>query len=1172
MTCSACGAQNRAGRKFCSSCGAPLALACPSCGAANEPDDRFCGECGVTLEGTSRPIAAAQAERRLVSVLFGDLVGFTPLSEDRDPEEVRELLSRYFETARRVIDRYGGTVEKFIGDAVMAVWGTPVAREDDAERAVRAGLELVEVVGALGSQVGAPQLAMRVGIVTGEAAVTIGAEGEGMVAGDLVNTASRVQSAAEPGTVLVGERTRRASQAAVAYDDAGEHELKGKAEPVPLWRAERVIAARRGEGRATGLEAPFVGREGELRLVKDLFHATSDERRARLVSIVGIAGIGKTRLSAEFERYIDGLVDDVFWHRGRCLAYGDGVAYWALAEMVRMRAGISEQENADEAAALLRATLEQHLPDDEERSWVEQRLAQLLGVAEQASFDRDDLYAAWRLFFERLAERSPTVLVFEDLQWADPALLDFIGYLLDWSRGHPLFVLTLARPDLTEKHPAWAGAQRDFTSLALEPLGAEAMDALLAGLVPGLPEELRGRVRDRAEGVPLYAVETVRMLLDRGLVRAEGDGYVATAEVGSLEVPETLHALIAARLDDLGPPERRVLEDAAVLGKTFTRTGLAALTGMAEKELEPILVSLVRKDLLSVQSDPRSPERGNYGFLQALVQRIAHDTLSRKEQKARHLAAARHLEQSWGADETEIVEVVAAHYLDAYRADPDAEDAAELRAAAREALARAGRRASSLAANGQAQRYFEQAAELAEKPAEQAELLERAGMSADDDGRAGDAIPLLERAIDLWSAEGMTHPAARGEARLGMACFNHGQIDAATERMSRSFEVLSKDEPDADLALLGAQLGRFRYLQDEDFENALEPLEFALEIAESLRLPDLVSEALNTKALILTTLGRREEGLALMRHALTIALESDRPEHTLRAYFNLAYLAAAIDRQDEARAHDEQGIELARRRGNRQWEQSFMGHLRAYDFWVGQWDDLDRPEDEVLERGWDNLVWSLRLDFAGLFVPIDVARGRLDEAREMLAHVPEERRAETQERAGVAIGRAALARGERRFEQSLELLADVVDPSGSVGPDHPHFKQAIAGALEAAVGLGDLTAVEPIFERVRALRPVQRSPMVDAQLARYDAHVAARNGDVEAADRRFRRSAAVQRELNARFWLAVTLLEYTEWLSAAGGDEAEPLLAEAREIFAALGAVPWLERLDALAPAAVSRW
>jgi len=298
VNCSACGTENRAGRKFCSNCGAPLALACPACGAANDPDDRFCGECGAALEGEPRP-APAEAERRLVSVLFGDLVGFTPLSEDQDPEAVRELLSRYFETARRVIERYGGTVEKFIGDAVMAVWGTPIAREDDAERAVRAGLELVEIVATLGEG-----LAMRVGVVTGEAAVTIGAEGQGMVAGDLVNTASRVQATATAGTVLVGERTRRASEAAIAYEDAGAHELKGKSEPVPLWRAARVIASRRGEGRATGLEAPFVGRERELRLIKDLFHAASDERRARIVANPWTARIGKTRNPSEGGRQI----------------------------------------------------------------------------------------------------------------------------------------------------------------------------------------------------------------------------------------------------------------------------------------------------------------------------------------------------------------------------------------------------------------------------------------------------------------------------------------------------------------------------------------------------------------------------------------------------------------------------------------------------------------------------------------------------------------------------------------------------------------------------------------------------------------------------------------------------------------------------------------------------
>ena len=281
---------------------------------AERPGLKFCGECGTPLAASAprqlRPrLRRPDAERRLVSVLFADLVGFTTLSEDRDAEEVRDLLSRYFETARQVIERYGGTVEKFIGDAVMAVWGAPVAHEDDAERAVRAALELIAAVAALGGEVGAPDFAPAPASLTGEAAVTLGAEGQGMVAGDLVNTASRVQSAATPGTVLVGEATRRATEAAIVYEDAGEHELKGKAEPVELWRALRVVAGPRRRRSSTGLEAPFVGRDRELRLVKDLFHATAEERRAHLVSVIGVAGIGKSRLGWEFFKYIDGLVE-----------------------------------------------------------------------------------------------------------------------------------------------------------------------------------------------------------------------------------------------------------------------------------------------------------------------------------------------------------------------------------------------------------------------------------------------------------------------------------------------------------------------------------------------------------------------------------------------------------------------------------------------------------------------------------------------------------------------------------------------------------------------------------------------------------------------------------------------------------------------------------------------
>ena len=353
-----------------------------------------------------------------------------------------------------------------------------------------------------------------------------------MVAGDLVNTAARIQAAAEPGTVLVGESTRRASEQAVAFEDAGEHELKGKAEPARLFRAVRVMAARGGALRSEGLEAPFVGRERELRLVKELFHASSEQGRAQLVQISGIAGIGKSRLAWEFFKYLDGLAKEVWWHRGRCLAYGEGVAYWALAEMVRMRAQILDGEEQDAARAKLTACLAEHVPDEEERAWIGPRLANLLGLEERADTDRQDLFAAWRLFFERLADESPLVLVFEDLQWADQALLAFVEYLLEWSGSQRLFVLALARPELAEQQPEFARGVRNSTSLALEPLSEPEIGSLLDGYVPGLPEELKQQVLARAQGVPLYAVETVRMLLDRGLLAQDGPSTGRPARSG----------------------------------------------------------------------------------------------------------------------------------------------------------------------------------------------------------------------------------------------------------------------------------------------------------------------------------------------------------------------------------------------------------------------------------------------------------------------------------------------------------------------------------------------------------------------------------------------------------------------------------------------------------------
>ncbi len=374
MVCPACAAELAEGAKFCAECGSPVeAPRCASCGTPHAPNQKFCAECGASLGSAEAPgsapapvpaeapVVQSAPELRLVSVLFVDLVGYTSLSEGRDAEEVRELLGRYFESTRTIIGRYAGTVEKFIGDAVMAVWGVPIAREDDAERAVRAGLEILDAVTAFGAEVGVPDLRARAGVVTGQVAA-LANPGEGLVVGDRVNTASRAQSAAEPGTLAVDDVTHEVTSAAIAYEDAGDHAVKGKSEPIHLWRATRVIAGLGGAERERGIEAPLIGRDADLRLLKELFHGALERRAARLVTVYGAAGVGKTRLLWEFDKYADGLAETVLWHSGRCLSYGDGVAYWALAEMIRQRLGIPEEASIEETRAKLDAGLEQWVP------------------------------------------------------------------------------------------------------------------------------------------------------------------------------------------------------------------------------------------------------------------------------------------------------------------------------------------------------------------------------------------------------------------------------------------------------------------------------------------------------------------------------------------------------------------------------------------------------------------------------------------------------------------------------------------------------------------------------------------------------------------------------------------------------------------------------------------
>ncbi len=1023
---------------------------------------------------------------------------------------------------------------------------------------------MIDAVSELGNQVGAPALKARAGVLTGEATVNLAAQGQGMVAGDLVNTASRIQSAADPDSVLVGEATRRASDAAIAYADAGEHELKGKSEPVHLWRAMRVVAKVGGMSRSSGLEPPFVGRDLELRLVKDLFHATAEERRARLVSVVGIAGIGKSRLAWEFYKYIDGVTLPVRWHRGRCLAYGEGVTYWALAEMVRTRAGILEGEESESARVKLRTAVEETLPDPEESRWVEPRLAQLLGLQEEAARDREDLFAAWRLFYERLADEMPTVMLFEDLQWADTSLMDFIDYLLDWSSGHALYVVTMARPELLDRRPSWGAGRRNFTSLALEPLSTRAMEELLIGLVPGLPDNLRSQIMARAEGVPLYAVETVRMLLDRGAVVQDGLEYRLTGAVGDLEVPETLHALIAARLDGLSTAERALVQDAAILGKTFTRSALSALSDLPDDELDQLLASLVRKEVLSLQTDHLSPERGQYGFLQDLVRRVAYETLSRKDRRARHLMVAEYLERAWGDEEEEIVEVVASHLLEAYRAAPDGDDAADIKRRAREMLIRAANRAASLAANEEARRHLDQAIELTDDVASLAELHGRAGVTSWAAGHPDAATAHLEEAISLHESLGEARAAARMTARLAEVDWNLGRTESALARLDSVFETLSRDPPNEDLAVVAGQHGRFLVLSGQQPELAAERLELALTLAEAFSLPEVLSHALNTKGMALQRRSRLKEGAILLKGALEVALENDLSEAALRAFNNLTVLTEAADQFEEVLENNRRLTEFARRVGHRFWELTSRFAPISILVMLGRWDEALELAEEARqsEEFMQATTWANMLLLE--VIEVNVHRGETAMARAVLTDASVmESSGDPSARMGYAWAKATLSIAEGDFARALAAIEPNLAARSTYGGLNLNVKRSLVIALEAALAAGDLARADEVLAMVDTLPPGEVSPVLRAHSHRLRARLAALRGD-QGTENGFKAAAGMFRELLTPFWLAVTLLEHGEWLISQGrGQETAGLLDEANGVFESLRAEPWIARAAA---------
>jgi class 3 adenylate cyclase/tetratricopeptide (TPR) repeat protein len=1152
--------------KFCVECGTPMSEACPNCGTPTVAGHKFCGVCGFRLgagepagvsalvAGSVRtlpaatPVGALGTERRLVTVLFADLVGFTTLAEGRDAEAVRDLLSRYFETSSEIVRRYGGTVEKFIGDAVMAVWGTPVAHEDDAERAVRSALDLVAAIAQLGADLGTPDLRARAGLLTGEAAVNRAAIDQGMVAGDLVNTASRLQTVAAPGTVLVGEATMRAAAGAVVFEAAGEHDLKGKVAPVAAWRALRVVSQVRGRGRADVLEPPFVGRETEYRLIRELFHATGRERRARLVSLTGQAGIGKSRLGWEFNKYIDGLAETVMWHEGRSPSYGEGVAFWALGEMVRKRAGLKESDDEATTRSRVAEMLVEYVREPAERAFVEPAVLALLGVVPAPAGGRDALFTAWRTLFERVSEEGTVAMVFEDLHWADDGLLDFLEHLLEWSRNHPIYVVTMARPELLDRRPTWGSGQRNGTSLPLGPLSDDEIRAMLTGMVPGLPESAISTILGRADGIPLYAVETIRMLVADGRLVADPDGrFRPVGDLGSLDVPSSLRGLIAARLDALTPENRALVADGSVLGKTFAPAALAEVRGEDLATLETRLRELDRLEILELETDPRSPERGQYGFVQSLIREVAYGTLSKRDRRAKHLAAARYFE-SLGEDE--LVGALATHYLAAWEAVPEGDEGAAVAIQARIALRAAADRAMALGSPVQALAHLALASELpGDDPAETADLRERAGEAAQVAGRYEAMQDHYRAAVELRRGLGDQDALAFALAGLGNALARGAQRDQALEVLEAGLAEVP-DASGAGLVQLLRHLGNTLNRVDRR-EEGTAVLERMLTLAERLGLREAVLDGLIAKSSNFNPLGRLIEATVLAEGARRAAEAAGHPRLALMA---LTQQTAIEGDESPSRAVglSREAAALARRLGDT--NQLAMAILNGTDaaLHTGDWAWATQEADSLLLL---DLADNDRLLITANVRSLDMLRGRPDPRREesltdLLAATSD-----------LSVSTFSLdldfwprwIAGE--YDRCIEIQERIA------ADDRLNAPMSLERGIRAALWKGDAAKARELYDACVALG--RRGALLDASLRGSEAGVTAIEGDRNGSEQLYREALAAFESMGCAFDMAQFALDSVR-LHGVGTPFGQEMMDVARPILEDLEAQPYLDQLDSL--------
>ena len=896
-------------------------------------------------------------ERKVVTVLFADLVGFTSRAEQMDPEDVEAELSRYHTRVRAELERYGGTVEKFIGDAVMAIFGAPAAHEDDPERAVRAALAVRDW--AIGEG-----LEVRIGVNTGTALVKLGARpeaGEAMAAGDVVNTAARLEAAASVNAILVGEATFRATRQAVAYRDREPVEAKGKAQPVVVWEAEGVLSVASVDRLHS---AELVGRAGELALLTGAFDRARRERSVQLVTIVGVPGIGKSRLVYELFRIVDEDSELISWRQGRCLPYGDGVTFWALGEIVKAEAGILASDPVEELERKLSHTaggprLESHL-----------RPLVGLGASDLGGGDRRaEAFAAWREFFETLAEVRTLVLVIEDLHWADDNLLDFIDHLVDWASGVPILVVSSARPELLERRPSWGGGKQNALTISLSPLSDDETADLIGELLEEhlLADETHATLLSRAGGNPLYAEQYARILLERG---------------GVAELPETVQGIIAARLDLLPREHKALLQDAAVLGKTFWAQGLATVSALDRRTIDEGLHALERRDFVRRERLTAVADDTQFAFLHVLVRDVAYSQLPRAERAHKHRRAAEWIE-SLGRSE-DHAEMLAHHYAQALElAEAAGLDTTDLVHPARHALRDAGDRAAALYAADAAVRFYEAALALwPDDDPERVELLYRRAVPVGRHLGGGHPRHLAE-ARDALLAAGEADRAAEIEMLLSQDAWMQGQRGLADEHRARAGALLPDGAPPTKSRVwVLLRLGSASYLDGNDREAA-ELVAEARRVAEQVGSAEGLSDALALMGMIRLS-GGDSGGIEDIERGVEVASATGELALLTRVKNMLAVAHQLLGDLEEGYRLRLEGAQAGERLGSDSLRRWYQGVLVGHRYRRGEWDEALRDADDFLaaieEGATHTVAWQVFAERAELRLARDDPAGALADA------------------------------------------------------------------------------------------------------------------------------------------------------------------------------------------------